>query len=221
MDLSVALAASNTWRTWGCGTASSALCSMARNGTVRDFAQVTPSALLSSGDHWDNQARSVEKRAMPTGPLFTVSGMPMKHRPIGRSLGSMVGSRKRGSGSDKGALYIMVRRSSESFEALHNPCTTSTQPCSLARTERGEEIGAVWRTACRRIQVQRRVNAIRIVLIQHRRVDPFREHPGPSRMCCLENEGIGGHQTGLLDTAGVSSGRGGYCWIFSLRLVQQ
>src|SRR6218665_1081414 len=97
MDLSVALAASNTWRTWDCGTASSALCSMARNGTVSDFAQVTPSALLSSGDHWDNQARSVEKRAMPTGPLFTASGIPMKHRPIGRPLGSRVGSSKRGS----------------------------------------------------------------------------------------------------------------------------
>src|SRR6218665_3055998 len=116
MDLSVALAASNTWRTWGCGTASSALCSMARNGTVRDFAQVTPSALLSSGDHWDNQARSVEKRAMPTGPLFTVSGMPMKHRPIGRSLGSMVGSRKRGS--------AMVR-------GVTNPRSTSWSPFRL------------------------------------------------------------------------------------------
>src|SRR6218665_145235 len=128
---------------------------------------------------------------------------------------------RHGSMGNKPALYLLATFATECFQGFLDPRGASAQPCSLARTERGEEVGAVWRTACRRIQVQPRVNAIRIVLIQHRRVDPFREHPGPSRMCCLENEGIGGHQAGLLDTAGVSSGRGGYCWIFSLRLVQQ
>ena len=59
----------------GWGTASSAEFSTARSGTVTDAAERGPSALDSS-DHCESQARSVEKRPSPTGPVLAVSGLP-------------------------------------------------------------------------------------------------------------------------------------------------
>ena len=50
-----------------CGTASSAEFSIASIGMETSAAQRGPSALESSGDHCDNHARSVEKRASPIG----------------------------------------------------------------------------------------------------------------------------------------------------------
>jgi len=58
------------------GTASSALFSIVSNGTDIRAAHATPSALVSSIDHCDSQPRKVENRARPTGPVFTVSGLP-------------------------------------------------------------------------------------------------------------------------------------------------
>ena len=97
MVLSALAQASKMRRVWGWGTASSALCSIANIGTDMCAADFSPWALVSSGDHCDNQERRVEKRAEPTGPVLTVSGWPMKQVPIGRSLGSMLASRNRGS----------------------------------------------------------------------------------------------------------------------------
>ena len=70
---------------------------MASSGTLMPAADFSPCALVWSIDHCDSHARRVEKRAMPTGPLFAVYGGPMKQAPGSRSFGSMVGSRKRGS----------------------------------------------------------------------------------------------------------------------------
>ena len=67
-------------RACGCGTASSAEFSIASSGTVIDFAERGPSAFESSTDHCESQARSVEKRPIPTGPVFAVSGLPRKHQ---------------------------------------------------------------------------------------------------------------------------------------------
>jgi hypothetical protein len=39
-------------------------------------AHASPSARESSIDHWESQERSVQNRASPTGPVFTVSGLP-------------------------------------------------------------------------------------------------------------------------------------------------
>ena len=69
-------AASWMMRACGCGTASSAEFSIASSGTLIEGAHFGPSAFESSIDHCDSQARSVEKRPMPTGPVLAVSGLP-------------------------------------------------------------------------------------------------------------------------------------------------
>src|SRR5689334_7882414 len=93
--LSLLAAAAWILPVWGCGTASSAVFSIARNGTVMLEALFTPCARVSSIDHCDSHERSIEKRARPTGPVLAVSGLPTQHQRGLLSLRSIAGSMKR------------------------------------------------------------------------------------------------------------------------------
>ena len=61
---------------WLGGTASSAPLATTRVGTETLAALRSPWARDSSTLHCESQLRSVEKRASPTGPSFTMRGSP-------------------------------------------------------------------------------------------------------------------------------------------------
>ena len=176
--LSALALAAKIRRVCGCGTASSAEFSIASSGTRMRAAHFSPCAWVSSTDHCDSHARSVEKRPMPDRSRVHGLRVAEVARADGRSLGSIAGSRKRGSASvrwvTKPRSSSPPPRSRRRVEHCPSPRRCAGAGARAARPgTRAMYSGDIRRPVriARVVDVELDLAVVRIVLVAHRRID--------------------------------------------------